>query len=236
MKKFLVLAVALMVSSSAFAAKFTKNITATAAFTGTATISFDLFNVSGDSAATSLSWTNASAFNMGEDVVWVAADQYARVVANITQANSSVYMYTENKVTDPNLEPYKWEDDQQVKHDSYSGLVRQGQHGGEYRGYVPLYFTYSNTKDVSKAYNGTQRFDTDVADRPLGDKANDGYTDLANTIASLNGPTFGVDAQTGPYPGDCTDNTAYMYFVGGFKQIIGGDTYSTTIKVESSWE
>ena len=33
-----------------------------------------------------------------------------------------------------------------------------------------------------------------------------------------------------------TNNTAYMYFFGNFKNIIGGDAYSTTVKVQQSWE
>lgn len=243
MKKVLSLVVAvLFVSSSAFAAKFTKSITATATFEGNATISFDLFKVADDSAATSLNWTNANAFNMGDETVWVAADEYAKVVANITKANASVYMYTDNKnatTGNPNLEPNYWKwngNTPDPTSATYGGLVNQGQDGGLSRGYIPVYFTYSNTKDASVAYNGTQRYETNVADRPLADKSNAGYTDKDNTIASLNGPTFGVDATDGPWQGNCTDNTAYMYFVGGFQKIIGGDTYSTIIHVESSWE
>ena len=83
MKKVLSLVVAaLFVSSSAFAATTVKNtIVATAAFAGEASFTFTLKTVNGDAAATTLDWTKADAFNMGEDTVWVMADQYAEVYA-----------------------------------------------------------------------------------------------------------------------------------------------------------
>ena len=247
MKKFMSLVVALIatavVSSSVFAA--TTSYVAKAVFAGSASFSFTLKNVSGDAAATEIAWTSQSAFNMGEDVAWVKADQYAEVMANITKANANVYMYTNNKVDSgiANLQPSTWKDKQDVSHDSYGGLVRTAGQGatvgGEYRGYVPVYFTYSKAKNANITFDGTARFDDEnwVFDRPLADISNDGYVEADNTIASLNGPTFGVDAETGAYsaPG-LTNNTAYMYFFGGFKQIIGGDTYQTKIYVKEVLE
>ncbi len=253
MKKFFgvlaVLAVTAMISSSVFAAKFTKSITASATFAGAASISFDLFNVSGDSAATTLEWTNANAFNMGEVPTWIAADQYAKVVANITKANSFVYMYTDNKTTNPNLQPdyTKWQGETPVAGtETYGGLVRAGGTGGTFRGYIPVLFSYVATKGVptlnvnSTTGAVTETVTNDQSDRYLSDKSNGEYNQNYTTIAALNGPTFftkdtaGADVQ---YPSTSVkDNTAYMYFFGGFKNIIGGDTYSTTIKVESSWE
>ena len=259
MKKFFgvlaVLAVTAMISSSVFAAKFTKSITASATFAGSASISFDLFNVSGDSSATALSWNDANAFNMDEVPTWVAADQYAKVVANITKANAFVYMYTENKVTKPTLQPdyNKWNGDQGVAGtETYGGLVRtagQGEaNGGSYRGYIPVLFSYVATKGVptlnvnSTTGEVTPKSTKTQADRFLSDKANGEYDQNYTIIAALNGPTFGyadgtgADGYVGPWTGNVTNNTAYMYFFGGFKNIIGEDVYSTTIKVESSWE
>lgn len=249
MKKFMSLAVALVaavvVSSSAFAANKTTPYVARAIFAGEASFSFTLKNISGTGTPTMIEWTSQSAFNMGEDVAWVKADQYAEVMANITKANANVYMYTNNKVDSgiTNLQPSTWKDQQQVSHDSYGGLVRTAGQGatvgGEYRGYVPVYFTYSKNQNADITFDGTQRWDKTnwIFDRPLADISNDGYVEADNTIASLNGPTFGVDAETGPYSADgLTNNTAYMYFFGGFKQIIGGDTYQTKIYVKEVLE
>jgi len=249
MKKFMSLAVALVaavvVSSSAFAANKTTPYVARAIFAGAASFSFTLKNVADNQAADLIEWTSADAFNMNEGAVWVKADQYAEVVANITKANANVYMFTDNKTDSgiANLKPSYWKyngDDPDPTSESYGGLVRtagQGTpEGGVYRGYVPVYFTYSNAINSSITFDGTQRFGTDVADRPLADKSNYGFTEADNTIASLNGPTFGVDANTGAYPGDVTNGTAYMYFFGGFQQIIGGDAYSTKIYVKEVLE
>ena len=249
MKKFFSLVVAaLFISSSAFAAKFTKNITASATFAGEATITFDLYNVSDDSTATALNWTSAEAFNMGSTTKWVAADQYAKVVANITKANASVRMYTDNKTGNSSLQPNytEWNGNQGVVGtESYGGLVRAGGNGGAYRGYVPVLFSYVSTKTQPTLNVNTttgvvtETVTNDQSDRYLSDISNGGYDANYTVIASLNGPTFftkdnNVDVQ---YPSSTVQNgTAYMYFFGGFKDIIGGDTYSTTIKVESSWE
>ena len=240
MKKLFVLAVALLISSAAWAAD--KTFTATATFAGTATFSFTLKAVSGDATADNLTWTDATAFNMSSTTVaWVKADQYAEVVANITKANANVYMYTKN-VADSNiadLQPNYWKDSSGTSHATYGGLVRtegQGEaKGGEYRGYVTIYFTYSKAKNANITFDGTARFDDTnwIFDRPLADQSNEGFVLADNTIASLNGPTFGVDAKTGPYsaPG-LTNNTAYMYFFGGFSNIIGGDKYSTKVYID----
>ena len=248
MKKFMSLAVALVaavvVSSSAFAANQTTPYVARAIFAGSASFSFTLKNVANDQAASLIEWTSTDAFNMEEGAVWVRADQYAEVMANITKANANVYMYTDNKTDSgiTNLKPNYWSD-ADGDHATYGGLVRtagQGTpEGGQYRGYVPVYFTYSKAKNSEISFNGTARFDDTnwVFDRPLADISNEGYVEADNTIASLNGPTFGVDATTGAYsaPG-LTNNTAYMYFFGGFQQIIGGDSYQTKIYVKEVLE
>ena len=242
MKKFLVLAVALLIGSSAFAAS--TNFTATATFAGSADFTFTLRNVNGDAVAQNLEWTSADAFVMGSTIAWVRADQYAVVTATITKANASVKMYTKNKVANPQLQPNfdKWNGDTGVAGtETYGALVRQGGTGGPYRGYIPVFYSLVPAKNASLTFNGTDVATEARADRALVDQANGAYGNgNYATIASLNGPTFFVKTQQGEdvqYPSpQVQNNTAYMYFFGGFKDVIGGDTYSTTVYVEQSWD
>jgi hypothetical protein len=161
-------------------------------------------------------------------------------------------MYTQTTIDKPSLEPNytDWNGTQGVAGtESYGGLVRTAgkgtANGGAYRGYIPVMFSYNTTKNSSITSNGTEVIEKNGtganapvlrADRYLSDKSNGEYDEDYTIIASLNGPTFGVDATTGAWSGACTDNTAYMYFFGGFKDVIGGDTYSTTVYVEQSWD
>ncbi len=245
MKKFFgvlaVLAVTAMISSSVFAASTT--FTASATFNGAANFTFTLRNVDGNAVATNLEWTSADAFVMGSTVSWVRADQYAVVAATITKANASVKMYTKNKVSNPQLQPNydKWSGDTGVAGtETYGALVRQGGTGGPYRGYIPVFYSLVPTKNASITFSGTDVATEARADRALVDQANGTYGDgNSATIASLNGPTFFVKTEAGAdvqYPSpQVQNNTAYMYFFGGFKDVIGGDTYSTTVYVEQSW-
>lgn len=260
MKKFMSLAVALVaavvVSSSAFAAS--TQFTARATFAGAASFSFTLKNISGDATATDLTWAEADAFNMTGTDSWVRALQYAEVVANITKANASVKMYTDNKGTWSNIEPNynDWEGEGDNAHgvvgtEAYGGLVRNDNGNlpadfvGAHRGYIPLLYSMNTEKNASITSDGSEGTKSEDAnhnptraDRFLADVSNGGYGDGSYAIiASLNGPTFGVDNTTGAYSSKAvTNNTAYMYFFGNFKNIIGGDTYSTTVKVQQSWE
>ncbi len=242
MKKLFVLAVALLISSAAFAAT-TSNFTATATFEGQATFSFQLKAVSNDAGASALTW-GADAFIMGGTTTWVRADQYAVVAATITKANASVKMYTKNKTANPQLQPNytSWDGETGVAGtETYGALVRQGSTGGPYRGYIPVFYSLVPTKNSSITFDGTDVATEARADRALVDQANGTYGDgNYATIASLNGPTFFVKTQQGAdvqYPSpQVQNNTAYMYFFGGFKDVIGGDTYSTTVYVEQSWD
>lgn len=246
MKKFLSLAVALvataMLTSSVFAGTTTlKSVTATAAFAGSATFSFNLFKVSDDSAATTIDWTSADAFVMGSTTTWVQADQYAVVAATVTKAGYSVYMNTNNKADKPNLEPNytEWNEGQGVPGtETYGGLVRAGSTGGAFRGYIPVVFSYSATKNKNITpfdAQGKEIVTNAQSDRFLADVSNGGYDQNYTTIASLNGPTFFTKNEEGDnvqFPSeDVVNNTAYMYFFGGFKDIIGGDSYTTKIDV-----
>lgn len=252
MKKVLSLVVAaLFVSSSVFAAS--TQFTARATFAGNASFSFQLKNIQGDGNADTLTWAEEDAFNMDGTNKWVRALQYAEVVANITKANASVIMFTDNKTTWPTITPNynEWNNGQGVEGtEAYGGLVRNvngnlpSDFTGAHRGYIPLLYSMNTTKNASITSDGTQVVNKDAqnnpirADRFLADKSNGGYGAGYATIASLNGPTFGVDADGTTVWGSAAvqDNTAYMYFFGNFKNIIGGDTYSTTVHVQQSWE
>ena len=257
MKKFMSLAVALVaavvVSSSAFAAS--TQFTARATFAGTADFSFTLKNISGDTAATELSWEEAQAFNRTSDDNWVLAKQYAEVVATITKANAKVLMFTENTVAFNGLidNPNYNDGIQDNDHKAYGGMVRNvngalpSDFDGQYRGYIPILFSYnSSKKDATLTSDGSQVTVKDGegdnapvlrADRFLSEKANPSYSDAYATIAALDGPVFGITAQGATWGSPAVqNNTAYMYFFGNFTNIIGGDTYSTTVKVQQSWE
>ena len=252
MKKLFVLAVALLISSAAWAAS--TNFTATASFAGNATFSFQLKNIQGDGNAQSLTWAEADAFNMTGTDSWVRAQQYAVVAATITKANAKVLMYTDNKTLyGENLPPNynEWNGNVPVSTSTaFGGLVRNvnGQlpsdFAGTHRGYIPLLFSVNTQKNAAITSDGTQALVKDSADNPtradrfLSDVSNGGYGAGYATIASLNGPTFGVDADGTTVWGSkaVTNNTAYMYFFGDFKNIIGGDTYTTTIHVEEMFQ
>ena len=251
MKKLFVLAVAMLLGGSAFAAS--TNFTARATFAGNATFSFQLKNIQGDGNADTLTWAEADAFNMDGTDNWVRALQYAEVVANITKANASVKMYTDNKGTWSTIEPNynEWVGDEgKPGTEAYGGLVRNvngnlpSDFTGAHRGYIPILYSMNTTKNASITSDGTQVVNKDAQDNPiradrfLADVSNGGYGDGYATIASLNGPTFGVNADGVTVWGSAAvqNNTAYMYFFGNFKNIIGGDTYSTTVQVQQSWE
>lgn len=248
MKKVLSLAVALvatvMLGSTIFAVTTTvKNtIVATAQFTGEAAFSFNLFKLSNDAAATTLDWTSPDAFVMGGTTTWVSADQYAVVAATVTKAGYAVYMNTDNKTSFPTLVANQ--------DGSYGGLVRVTSNGtlpsdflADYRGYVPVLFSYTAAKGLPtlnvKADGGvTETITNDQSDRYLSDVRSSTYNKNYTTIAALNGPTFftstkinNVDTDVQYPSASVQNNTAYMYFFGGFKNIIGGDKYTTTIKV-----
>lgn len=246
MKKFMSLAVALvatvMLGSTVFAA--TTNFTATASFAGAANFSFQLKNVNGDANATNLTWTSADAFVMGSTIAWVRADQYAVVAATITKANASVKMYTKNKEANPDLQPNfnEWNGTTGVAGtETYGALVRATSTGGAYRSYIPVFYSLVPTKNANLEFSGTDVATEDRADRALVDTANGEYGNgNYATIASLNGPVFftkNEQQQNVQLPSPkVQNNTAYMYFFGGFKDIIGGDTYSTTVYVEEAFE
>lgn len=247
MKKFLgllaVLAVTAVISSSAFAVTYsTKTITAVASFVGSgvADFSFTLKNVSGNATADSIAWTSASAFVTGSTVQWVRADQYAVVAATVTKAGFNVYMYQDNKKSTvyKAYNPRGNYDGTVWKSSATSGLVRKGvtsSDNGNYRCYIPVAYSMVPTMNASISYSvATATTSATRADRYFAD-VNDSVakTDYPSgignytKIASLCGPVFGTGNEGDWTGSNVKNNTAYMYFFGGFANIIGGDEYGT---------
>ena len=233
MKKLFVLAVAMLMAGSAFAAAGATRYTGIASFvnSGVAEFTFQLKNVSDNGTATQIEWTNTAAFNTTGTDKWVRADQYAQVRAHITKAGVDVYMYQTNTANDS---AYKATTPRTNKDNStvYSGLVRQGSGGGEHRGYVPVAYSYvpqintSITYDINTATTTATRSDrfwVDQADSNQSAGIKSDYT----KIAGLVGPVFGQGTY-GDWTGEgLTDHTAYMYFFGNFHDIVGGDIFGT---------
>ena len=247
MKKMLSLAVALvatvMLGSSVFAAVTysTTTYTGIADFTnaGNVAFTFTLKNVSGDATVSdsTIKWTSADAFVTGSTIAWVRADQYAVVAATVTKAGFNVYMFQDNK---NNSSDYKATTGRTNADNSkaFSGLVRKGSNGGDYRGYIPVAYSFVGTKQANITYSqATSTTSATRADRYFGDVSD---TNAASSypkgfgaytkIASIVGPVFGVDDNTGDWTGSqVTNHTAYMYFFGGFANVQGGsnDIYKT---------
>jgi len=251
MKKFFgvlaVLAVAVMISSSVFAAS--TQFTATADFSNSGVAEFDFTLVGGDN----LTWDVSEIELDSSTVQWKKAQQYAVVAATITKANSYVTMYTKNKEANPNLEPdyNEWNGNTGVAGtETYGALVREGGTGGSYKGYVPIFYSLVPTQNASITFAGSDEAvaTENRADRALVDQANGEYGNgNYATIASKGGPTFYTKDNKGTeqapvwvdvqYPSRAVvDNTAYMYFFGGFKDVSSGEVYSTTIYVQQSWQ
>jgi len=238
MKKLFVLAVAMLISSVAFAAAGITRYTGIASFenSGEALFSFQLKNVSNNQSADQIEWTSPTAFNTTATDRWVRADQYAVVAATFTKAGVNVYMYQ----TNGNSTEYKAVEPR-VNGDGtkpISGLVRKGSNGGASRGYVPLAYSFVPTKNASITFDGTEGLPTDDrANRffvDSGDKKADGSANFNKNyalIASTCGPVFGPFDANGNLAPWCsqtaTDNTAYMYFFGNFHDIVGGDIFGT---------
>jgi len=214
---------------------------------GTATFTFTLKNVEGDGApsvANTISWAssiaNADTFNKmhGSTVTWVRADQYAVVAATVTKGGFNVYMYQTNKKSSD----YKAESPRTNADDStvYNGLVNKDTKGGDYKGYIPVAFSYVGAKDASITYDiKTATVSATRSDKFFKDEADSDYVKndkktnpeymVYTRIASSVGPVFGQDNVTGlDWTGsNVKDNTAYMYFFGGFSNVDGGEVYGT---------
>ena len=241
----------LVLGGSAFAVNVTTNTfsgLADFSSSGVAQFSFTLKNVTGNAAATRINWSTTTAFNTTSNDRWVRAEQYAVVAATVTKAGFNVYMYQTNgnstvyRSTIPRTSVSTKTSGSAVIYSTtsvYSGLVRQGSYGGEHRGYIPI--AYSFVPNIQATISYDQKTATTSATRAdrflidVKDKDKDSGTALYPTgrvdysmIASVCGPVFGVDTVNGPWCGNTvTNNTAYMYFFGNFKNIVGGDVYGT---------
>ncbi|WP_413853422.1 hypothetical protein [Candidatus Ruminimicrobium bovinum] len=199
---------------------------------GTVDFSFTLKNVSGDAVASQLNWTSPDAFVGGSTVAWVRADQYAVVAATVTKAGFNVYMYQTNK----NSSNYKAETPRHNADNStvYSGLVNPEKKGGDFKGYIPVAFSFVGTKNANITYDiKTATVSATRSDKFFMDTADSTYTKdegdymKYTKIAGLVGPVF-AQGTDGDWTGsDVVNNTAYMYFFGGFANITGGEKYGT---------
>ena len=221
---------------------------------GNVAFSFTLRNVSNDASVSdnTIRWTSDEAFNTTDTNRWVRADQYAVVAATVTKAGFNVYMYQTNK-NSTNYKAHKprvnYEaDGKTFVSSSTSGLVRQGvtaEDNGNYRCYIPVAYSFVSTKTPSITFDGTpasdsetiknrsDRFLVDAGDStyPADSGSKKGYELYAASyakIASIAGPVFGYDNGGWDYTGkNVANHTAYMYFFGNFKNIVGGDVYGT---------
>ena len=239
MKKVVsLLAVLFLFASVSFAVTVsTKTYVGIADFSGSGSIdfSFTLRNLSDDGVAQRLSWSSTDAFVGGSTVKWVKAEQYAVVVATVTKAGFNVYMYQTNK----NSTQYKAEvartNDNDPAKTVYNGLVNKDLHGGEYKGYIPVAYSFVGKKQSDITYDiatatvtakRADRFFVDAADYNAATEFPNGIGNYTK-IASLVGPVFG-QGEYGDWTGDeVTNNTAFMYFFGGFSNITGGEMYGT---------
>ena len=238
---FAFIATVVLGGGSAFAAVSISSVTysglADFSRSGVAQFSFTLKNVTGGATATRINWSTTTAFNTTSNDRWVRAEQYAVVAATVTKAGFNVYMYQTNGNSSvyQSTIPRTNEDGSKA----YSGLVRSGSYGGEYRGYIPIAYSFvpsiqaTITYDQKTATTSATRADRYFCD--IKDTKADGKTPRSSTgrdsytlIASVCGPVFDVDAVNGPWCGNTVaNNTAYMYFFGNFKNIVGGDVYGT---------
>ena len=255
MEKFRSLVIAfvamLVLGGSAFAVNVTTNtFSGLADFSGSgaAQFSFTLKNVTGNATATTINWSTTTAFNTTGNDRWVRAEQYAVVAATVTKAGFNVYMYQTNgnstvyRSTIPRTSVSSRTISGTVIYSTtsaYSGLVRRGSYGGEHRGYIAIAYSFvpniqtNITYDQRTATTSAIRADRFLID--VEDKDKNSGTALYPTgrvnysmIASICGPVFDVDAVNGPWCGNTVaNNTAYMYFFGNFKNIVGGDVYGT---------
>ena len=254
---FAFIATVVLGGGSAFAVTVaTTTFTGLANFSGSGSISFSftLKNVSNNQAVNNktINWSTSTAWNTTKNDSWVRAEQYAVVAATVTKAGFNVYMYQTNgksnvyQSTIPRTSVSSSTIAGRVVYSTtsvYSGLVRQGSYGGEHRGYIPIAYSFVPSVNASITYNQqTATTSATRADRFLidaQDKDKNSGTPLYPTgrvdysmIASVCGPVFDVDADNGPWCGGTVVNpvvnhTAYMYFFGNFKNIIGGDVYGT---------
>jgi len=222
--------------------------TAKVQFAGEALFNFQLKNISGSGTPSEISW-DSSAIALGEqdETQWVSAKEYAVISATATKAGFSVYMYQTNKQSSnyKAVTPRKNYKGTTVTSQVYSGLVEKSK--GEK--YVPIaYSMVSSPNDpgfdgevkVSTA-GGNYRADRYLTDEADLDAAGTGssfdkqYTNIAGSYglnkAYVGGPVFGAydkDGNIAPWGnGKDGKGVAYIFFYGGFNNIVGGEEYGT---------
>lgn len=189
---------------------------------------------------------------MADDVTWVRADQYAVVAATVTKAGFNVYMYqtnTEDSEYKASVDKARTNaDGSKVCSGLVNADLQTGANGvtGDNRGYIPVAYSMVGTKNknIEFVFDGDQHKEETSgarADRFFKDRADSDWPTengkkvdyySYTKIASIIGPVYGVDATNGDWNGkkkdkdgkggDLIDNTAYMYFFGGFSKVNAG--------------
>ena len=244
MKKFLVLAVALLVSSSVFAATTTKaTFTASVSFIGD--VSFEAALASG--SGTALTWNTTGITLDSSSSQWKQTTTTIKMTKSIGQANAKVYMYQDNKATGSGVnQDYvattgRTEGGKKV----YSGLVKSGTGGGDpaYDGqtlldmsYLPMAYYISTSASATPNFANVESTDAATAYgyRYFVDKSNEAVIDGSTaagyyTVANVNGYIADVDADSNPQAIANTATVAdgYVYIAANFMKVKPGFSYGT---------
>ena len=226
-----VLALVCMASSAWAAVSLTKASIANFSSQGEITLNFTFKAISDDSTKDNIEWDVEHIALKQENPSWTTATVYAEISATITKANGAIYMYQNN--TDSNSVYKSTAPRTESDGTKHSGMVNKVTQGGEYRGFVPMVYQITATKETPNFgsnptnVSGTRYF-SDQADSTY--VANGDYI----TIANVGGLVDGYNAN-----GTLRNigNSGYMYFGGLFKNIYGGDEWGTDrIKIVSSAE
>lgn len=245
MKKFLVLAVALLVSSSVFAATtITTKATFTASVSFIGDVSFAAALASG--SGTALTWNTEGITLDSSSSQWKQTTTTIKMTKSIGQANAKVYMYQDNKATGSGVnQDYvattgRTESGKKV----YSGLVKSGTGGGDpaYDGqtlldmsYLPMAYYISTSASETLDFSNVEKSgDPNYGYRYFVDKSNEAVVDGSTkpgyyTVANVNGYIKDVDQNSNP---EAIANTAtvadgYVYIAANFMKVKPGFSYGT---------
>lgn len=243
MKKFLslvaVMAVAVMASSTVWAASFTSTSKAARATFGVSDLVFEvnLKHWSGtgtynaQTTATQINF-DASDVTLGTTTVSGAISKdYALIHSNLSQqpANTIVYIYTNNKSNTTNFVAVS------SGTNGYSGLVRKGQNATYVDGdYATIQTKCVQISSANVTYNTTNgpkdaeflNDDQYNGDRWLEDKSTTGFT-AANNIIGKGGVGGGIWQSSGDWGTTYSSEDIVMFFKANFHSVNGGDEYGT---------
>ncbi|MDD2523754.1 MAG: hypothetical protein PHG84_04270 [Endomicrobiaceae bacterium] len=229
-----------LLSSSLFAASTLITKTAEVSFTGgEVSFSADLFYTTATAtSASKISWDASTITLDSPNVDWQIANVYAVLHSTITTVvgNAKVYMYQDNKNAVGNYvaTSSRTEGTESLPIAKYNGLVKSGSGGGE-NGYLAMSYRISTTTlDVSTYIIDPETTVEEIQykNRYITDKSDGNYEVGAYSLVSdYNGFVVNVSSAVPPTPNYIlpknTNNTAYMYFGAGFKNIYAGTSYGT---------